>query len=83
MPRLFGVAEDITYFKKIELRTKMGRRGRILVPVGKHFFVGSTFCFCPAPGVEVVSQAATACATRYRERGLISQFLLLLRCWQQ
>ena len=32
---LFRVTEDILYFKKIELRTKMGRRGRILEPLGK------------------------------------------------
>ena len=32
---VFYVSEDIMYFKKIELRTKMGRRGRILEPLGK------------------------------------------------
>jgi len=32
---LFYVSEDIMYFKKLELRTKMGRRGRILEPLGK------------------------------------------------
>lgn len=34
--RLFYDADDIKYFKKVELRTKYGRHGHIICPLGTH-----------------------------------------------
>lgn len=39
---MFFNREDIEYFKKVELRTKLNRRGRILEPLGTH---GHMKCF--------------------------------------
>ena len=34
-----AVSEDIMWFKSVELRTKLNRRGRILEPIGKLLLV--------------------------------------------